>query len=243
MNDVRVEGPARANFRAGRLESYAFSVEATIGQNPMRYLFARRFTDGAASAITAIFVLKPDVLFGTYVWIEESLDPASCQIHTYLPTMKKPIQVVDRLMFDCLPLTDIGYLDLMAWPHPVLQLSAADSCPPVEGRNRAEKRCYTGSSSLAGLHVAEFVTPRHGLVVTRVVSHRGRQVRRWDALELGSVGEDRLPRRVRVARLESGHHTDFTRTSGVVAVPAGGFDTPPEMLREVVEQHLSEEEG
>ncbi|MDF2705252.1 MAG: hypothetical protein K0R62_904 [Nonomuraea muscovyensis] len=241
MSGVRVEGPARANFRAGRLGSYAFSVEATIGHNPMRYLFARRFSDRATSAITAIFVLKPDVLFGTYVWIEESLDSASCQIHTYLPTMKKPIQVVDRLMFDCLPLTDIGYLDLMAWPHPALQPSRADGCPPVDGRTRAEKRCYAGSSSLSGLHVTELVTPRHGLVVTRVVSHRGQQIRRWDALELGSAEEDRLPRRVRVARVESGHRTDFSRTSGIVAVPAEGFDTPPEMLREVVERHLSEE--
>lgn len=243
MSDVRVEGPARANFRAGRLDSYAFSVEATIGQNPMRYLFARRFSGRIASAITAIFVMKPDVLFGTYVWIEESLDPASCQIHTYLPTMKKPIQVVDRLMFDCLPLTDIGYLDLMAWPHPALQPSRTDGCPAVEGRTRAEKRCYVGSSSLSGLHVTELVTPRHGLVVTRVVSHQGRQTRRWDALELGSAGEDRLPRRIRVARAESGHRTEFSRTSAIVAVPADEFDTPPELLREVVGKHLSNEQG
>ncbi|MGW5155996.1 hypothetical protein ACWEPN_11010 [Nonomuraea wenchangensis] len=235
---MRVEEPARANYRAGRLGSYAFSVEAAIGQNPMRYLFARRFQDRGWSATTSIFVMKPDVLFGTYVWIEERLDPSACRIHTYLPTMKRPIQVMDRLMFDCLPLTDIGYLDLMAWPHPALRRAEADACPPIDGRTRAERRCFEGAGALAGVHVTELLTPRHGLVVTRLVSQKGQVLRRWDALELGAASEDRLPRRVRVERLQSGHRTDFARTSGIVPLPGDAFDAPPELLRDLVEESL-----
>ncbi|GGL40744.1 hypothetical protein GCM10014719_47440 [Planomonospora parontospora subsp. antibiotica] len=239
MNDVRVAGPARANFRAGRLVSYAFSVEATIGQNPMRYVFARRFSGpaGRVSAVTALFVLKPDVLFGTYVWIDEDPDLPACRIHTYLPTMRKPIQVVDRLAFDCLPLTDIGYLDLMAWPHPALRLVPADpGVSPVSGTpGRTVTRCYTGP---AGLRVNELLTPRQGLVVCRTVHHGDQEVRRWEVVEQGSAEEDWLPRRLSVARLQSGHRTDFIRTSPALPISHEAFDAEPQSLRDTVEQRL-----
>lgn len=232
MDDVRVAGPARANFRAGRLASYAFGVEAAIGANPMRYLFARRFSAAPESAVTAIFVIKPDVLFGTYVWMEEDREAGDCRISTFLPTMRKPIQVVDRLAFDCLPLTDIGYIDLMAWPHPVLQLSR-------EGEPGAGTRVYRGPARLNGLAVRECFVPGTGVVVDRVVEQRGEAVRRWEALELGDTAEDWLPRRVRVSRLDSGHRTDFTRSGPAVPLACDDFDGTPESLREAVEIALA----
>ncbi|GAA3119630.1 hypothetical protein GCM10010466_08100 [Planomonospora alba] len=239
MSDVRVAGPARANFRAGRLASYAFSVEATIGQNPMRYVFARRFPapSGRGSAVTALFVLKPDVLFGTYVWIEEDPDLPDCRIHTYLPTMKKPIQVVDRLVFDCLPLTDIGYVDLMAWPHPALRPAAPEPgmLRPPDAPARAVARCFSGP---AGLRVSELVVPRQGLVVARTIHHGDQEVRRWEVAEQGGPEEDWLPRRIRVARLQSGHRTEFVRTSPAVPVPHEAFGDEPALLRQAVEQRL-----
>ncbi|MFI6510320.1 hypothetical protein ACIBCT_22170 [Streptosporangium sp. NPDC050855] len=243
MDDVRVAGPARANFRAGRLASYAFGVEAAIGHNPMRYLFARRFLGrpGRENAVTAIFVMKPDVLFGTYVWIDEDLDLSTCQVQTYLPTMKEPIQVVDRLVFDCLPLTDIGYMDLMAWPHPALLPVAPDVCAdPSTARPRGHRRCFMGPASLPGLRVSELVSPAHGMVTTRVIHDGDQQVRRWELIEHGDAEEDLLPRRVRVSRLLSGHRTDFVRTSPATYVPAPEFDMSPALLREAVARRLSE---
>jgi hypothetical protein len=244
MDDVRVAGPARANFRAGRLASYAFSVEATIGQNPMRYLFARRFSGspGRGNAVTAIFVMKPDVLFGTYVWIDEDQDLATCQVQTYLPTMKKPIQVVDRLVFDCLPLTEIGYVDLMAWPHPALQPVSPDVCADRSsaGPARGQTRCFLGPASLPGLRVSEVVSAHHGMVLARVIHDGDQQVRRWELIEQGEAEEDRLPRRIRVSRLLSGHRTDFVRTSPATHVPATEFDMSPPLLREAVARRLRE---
>ncbi|TKK91349.1 hypothetical protein FDA94_00645 [Herbidospora galbida] len=229
---MRVAGPARANFRAGRLASYAFGVEAAIGNNPMRYLFARRFSASPERAVTAIFVIKPDVLFGTYVWMEEERDAGECRISTYLPTMRRPIQVVDRLAFDCLPLTDIGYVDLMAWPHPVLQLSGA-------GEPGTGTRVYRGPARLDALVVRECSVPGTGVVVDRVVEQRGEPIRRWEALELGGQAEDWLPRRVRVSRLDSGHWTDFTRSGPAVPLACEDFDDSPETLREAVENALA----
>ncbi len=245
MDDVRVAGPARANFRAGRLVSYAFSVEATIGQKPMRYLFARRFSGppGRGSAATAIFVLKPEVLFGTYVWIDEDLALATCSVQTYLPTMREPLQVVDRLVFDCLPLTEIGYVDLMAWPHPALQPVApglcADRLPDL--LPGAETRCFSGPSSMPGLRVSEVVGARHGMVLARTVHDGAQQVRRWELIEQGGAEEDRLPRRIRVSRSQGGHRSDFVRTSPATAIPAADFDLSPPLLREAVARRLREE--
>ncbi|MEU8206440.1 hypothetical protein [Streptosporangium sp. NPDC049046] len=229
---MRVAGPARANFRAGRLASYAFGVEAAIGHNPMRYLFARRFSAAPERAVTAIFVIKPDVLFGTYVWMEEDRDAGDCRISTFLPTMRRPIQVVDRLVFDCLPLTDIGYVDLMAWSHPVLQLT--------DDEQEAGRRTYRGPASMDGLMVDECYVPGTGVVVERVVRQRGEPVRRWEALELAGSAADWLPRRVRVSRLDSGHRTDFTRSGPAVPLAADDFDGGPESLRDAVARALAE---
>ncbi len=250
MNDVRTAGPARANLSAGRLTAYGFSVEANIGHNPMRYLLARRFTagPGKGDAVTALFVLRPDVLLGTYVWIVEDPAAGSCSVRTYLPTMKEPILVMERLHFDCLPLTEVGYLDLMAWPHPSLNRVGHETDPCLSVAHEVAKpdraarlRRYRGPASVPGLHVTDVIAEEHEMVVARVIHRDARQVRRWEIVELGAAFQDKLPRRIRVSRPETGHRTDFLRTSDAIPIPEAAFEGSPEELCEAIVRRLRRE--
>ncbi|XRQ08685.1 hypothetical protein ACN3XK_71350 [Actinomadura welshii] len=248
MDEVRETRPARPNLDAGRLTSYAFGVQAAIGRNPMRYLVARRF-DGAgpASALTMLFVLQPEVLFGTYVRISERAS-GDCEIDTYLPTMARPVRVAEARTFDCLPLTDVGYVDLMAWAHPALRpLEPGDGAgppeagPPEAGPPDAGKTVtlrYQGPPSVPALVVREEVDVELGTVVRRVLTLDGRPVRHWEIVERGAAGLETLPRRIRVARPQTGHETEFVRTGPPLPMPPTVFGADPERLRDWIGQRL-----
>jgi hypothetical protein len=244
MDDVRAAGPVRPNLWADRLTSYAFGVEAAIGQNPMRYLVARRFDDARpAHALTMLFVLQPQVLFGTYVRISESVD-GGCEVHTFLPTMARPLRVAETLLFDCLPLTDVGYVDLMAWPHPRLRAVNAAAWPfgdDVEalGSTPTMTRHYQGPRSMPALMACEVVDLDLSMVIRRVLYRDGQQVRRWEITERGEAGQETLPRRIRVSRPATGHETEFVRDGPAVAVPPDIFDDEPAELARWIQERLT----
>ncbi|MEV4259126.1 hypothetical protein AB0J52_38715, partial [Spirillospora sp. NPDC049652] len=150
--------PERPFLTAGPLTSFAFGVESALGRRPLRYLVARRFEDGwAGAAVTVLFVLEPDRLAGTSVTIREDRARADCQVWTYVPTMRRAVRIVERNVFGCLPLTQVGYLDLMAWRHPALGDVPEDREADVSwsGWPGAQGRCYLGPASTPGLTVTE----------------------------------------------------------------------------------------
>ncbi|MBT2212766.1 hypothetical protein [Actinomadura sp. NEAU-AAG7] len=226
----RASPPVRPNLWADRLASYAFAVEASIGRNPMRYLLARRFgADDPSRALTMLFVLEPEVLAGTYIRIREDRAAGACEVRTYLPTMARPVTVAEALLFDCLPLTDVGYVDLMAWPHPGLRPE------PPEGPSTRGYR-YDRAPVL---RVREDIDPERSAVARRVLYRDGQETRRWEVAEWGRDGQETLPSRIRVTRPRTGHETRFTRTGPAVAVPPAVFDGEPEILRDRIEELLA----
>lgn len=230
-----------ANLSAGRLQSYGFAVEAAIGDRPMRYLVGRRFV--GANAITGLFVVQPERLAGTHVWITEDPVRGACEVRTYIPTMKKPVRLVERYIFDCLPLTDVGYLDLMAWRYPGLGTAPEDIDIDMSWTRwpLAQPQCYLGPASTPGLTVTEATDPWTGLVVARVVARRREVFRRWEILEAGSPEVDGLPKRIRVSRRETGPWMEFRRTGEVVPVPEEDFASGPELLRKALERRIPEQ--
>jgi hypothetical protein len=257
MDDVHAAQPVRPNLWADRLMSYAFSVEATIGQSPMRYLLARRFDQAPPTqALTLLFVIRPQVLFGTYVRIGERAVGGDCEIHTYLPTMARPVEVAEELAFDCLPLTDVGYLDLMAWPHPGLRPLAAgaaapapapaadaadaDSEPGADPAGAAPTMTlhYAGPPSLPSLTVRDVVDVELSMVVRRILYRDDQQFRRWEIIQPGESGQEALPLRIKVARPQTNHETEFVRTSNPIVVPPELFDADPAGLRGWIAERL-----
>jgi hypothetical protein len=238
VSDECAHQPARANLSAGRYTSYAFSVEATIGQRGMRYLIGRRLSQH--TAVTVLFVLSPANLAGTHVWITEDAADGGCDVVTYVPTMKSPIHLVERHILGCLPLTDIGYLDLMAWRYP--GLGASQESHPVDMSwsqwATAKARSYPGPASTPGLTVTEAIDPATGVVVARAIERLNVPVRRWEVLELGHPETDSLPRRIQVSRPQTGHLTELRRTTEPVQIPEAEFDTSPAELSRTIEQAL-----
>ncbi|GAB3974318.1 hypothetical protein GCM10029978_055670 [Actinoallomurus acanthiterrae] len=226
---------ARANLSAGRLSSYGFAVEATMGQRPMRYLIGRRIAKG--TAVTGLFVVEPDSLSGTHVWITENHARRECCVQTYVPTMRTSVRLVERYVFACLPLTDIGYLDLMAWRYPGLDVVPADIEVDMSWSRwrSAESRCYLGPGSTPGLTVTEATDSGTGVVVARVVERRREQFRRWEVLELGDDDIDGLPKRIRVSRPQTGRWTEFHRDGEPLPLPEEAFDGDPRCLRAELE--------
>ncbi|XRQ14299.1 hypothetical protein ACN3XK_26555, partial [Actinomadura welshii] len=229
----------RANLGAGRLASYGFTVEAAFGHHPTRYLIGRRLRGSVA--VTSLFVLSPENLDGTHVRIVEDLDARHCDVQTYVPTMKKAVRLVERYVFDCLPLTDVGYLDLMAWRYPRLgpPLDGAETDMSWSRWHSARHRRYPGPATTPGLTVTEAVDPDTGLVVARAVERRREVVRRWEILEMGEPDMVGLPRRVRATRRESGGWTEFHRVGRPVPVPDEEFEAAPGRLREALEGRLA----
>ena len=234
MSETCAREPSRANLSAGPLTSYAFSVEAAIGQRDMRYLIGRRF--GQDTALTVLFVLAPANLAGTHVWITEDLADGSCDVATYVPTMKTPIHLTERHILGCLPLTDIGYLDLMAWRYPGLGARQEGHQPDMSWSRwgTAEARSYPGPACTPGLTVTEATDRSTGLVVARSVERLGVPVRRWEALELGHRETDSLPRLIRVSRPQTGHSTELLRTTEPVPIPEAEFDRGPVELSRAI---------
>lgn len=236
MRDARVNQPARANLSAGPYTTFAFAVEATIGQRGMKYLIGRRLRP--QTAVTTLFVLSPANLAGTHVWITEDRANGSCDVVTYVPTMKTPIHLVERHILGCLPLTDIGYLDLMAWRYPGLGASQENCQADISWSRwpQAEARSYPGPASTPGLIVAEATDAGTGLVVARTIERLGAPVRRWEALELGDPAIDGLPRLIRVSRPQTGHSTELLRTTDPVEIPGAEFDASPAELSRAIER-------
>jgi hypothetical protein len=256
MGDVRADRPVRPNLWAGGLTSYAFRVEATIGQNPMRYLLARRFDQASPTrAVTMLFVIRPQVLYGTYVRISEGA-AGDCEIHTFLPTMARPVKVAEASTFDCLPLTDVGYVDLMAWPHPGLRalgdrgalLDPGRGPEPgldlgpgldIESTSATVTLHYAGPPSVPGLRVCDVVDVEFSMLVRRILYRDERQVRRWEISEHGGAGEETLPVRIKVARPQTGHTTEFVRAGAAIAVPPDLFNGAPAGLRSWIAERLT----
>ena len=241
MSDNSVRQRPRANLSAGRYTSYAFSVEATIGGRGMRYLVGRRLNQHRA--VTALFVLSPSNLAGTHVWISEDAADGGCDVVTYVPTMKSPIHLVERHILGCLPLTDIGYLDLMAWRYPGLGASQ-ESHPADMSWSQwatAKAHSYRGPASTPGLTVTEAVDPASGVIVARAIERLNVPVRRWEVVELGDPETDSLPRRIRVSRPQTGHVTELCRTTEPVQVPEAEFDTTPAELSRAIERALADD--
>ena len=238
MSDECAPQPARANLSAGRYTSYAFCVEATIGQRGMRYLIGRRLTQ--QTAVTVLFVLSPANLAGTHVWITEDAANGRCDVVTYVPTMKSPIHLVERHILGCLPLTDIGYLDLMAWRYPGLGDSQDSQVVDMSWSQwaTAEARSYPGPASTPGLTVTEAIDPASGVVVARTIERLNVPVRRWEVTELGHPETDSLPRRIQVSRPQTGHRTELQRTSEPVQIPEAEFETSPAQLSRSIEQAI-----
>ena len=227
-------GPAAGplpNLWAHGLRSYGFGVRTAMGSKPMRYLVGRRFGgDPPVTAVTVLFVIEPAVLLGTYVHIAEDTTLGRCAVHTYLPTMARPLRVADTLMFDCLPLTDVGYVDLMAWRPPALQ--PADGTGPDPKRSDSRTFCFDRDPDLPPLWLNEQTDEDLGVVVRRAFWRAGVEVRRWEATEPGEPGREALPRRIRVSRPRTGHATEFNRFTPATAVPPELFDGAPLELRD-----------
>ncbi|MFC5186392.1 LolA-like protein [Actinomadura harenae] len=223
--------PERPFLTAGPLTAFAFGVESALGRRPLRYLVARRFTGD--TALTCLYVLEPEQLAGTYLTISEDRAGGDCQVWTYVPTMRRAVRIVERHVFGCLPLTQVGYLDLMAWRHPALGDVPEDREADVSwsGWPGAEARCYLGPASMPGLTVTEAVDPVSGTVVARSVDRRGVPERRWQVLE---PGPPELPARIGVRRPDAGAATEFRRLGDPVEIPEGVFDEEPRALWDAV---------
>ncbi len=238
MTEAYAREPARANLSVGPHVSYAFSVEATIGQRGMRYLIGRRF--GPHTAVTVLFVSHPANLAGTHVWITEDAAAGSCDVVTYVPTMSTPIHLVERHILGCLPLTDIGYLDLMAWRYPGLGDSEGGHAADMSWSRWADADAcrYRGPACTPGLTVTEATDRSTRLVVARAVDRLGVAVRRWQVLELGHPDTGSLPRRIQVSRPQTGHLTELRRVTDPVEIPEAAFDTGPAVLGRTIEEAL-----
>ncbi|WP_433334793.1 hypothetical protein [Spirillospora sp. CA-294931] len=238
MTEAHAREPARANLSAGTRTAYAFAAEATIGHRSTRYLIGRRFRE--STAVTVLFVSHPANLAGTHVWITEDAAAGSCDVVTYVPTMKMPLRLVERHILGCLPLTDIGYLDLMAWRYPRLGASEEGHAADLSWSRwtGAEARTYPGPACTPGLTVTEATDSTTRLVVARAVDRLGLPVRRWEVLELGDPGTGGLPRRIQVSRPQTGHSTELRRTTEPVDIPGTEFDTAPGPLGRTLEEAL-----
>ncbi|MDO5751379.1 MAG: hypothetical protein Q4P78_09345, partial [Rothia sp. (in: high G+C Gram-positive bacteria)] len=83
----------------------------------MSYRFARAFHTDVC--LTVVNIDAPSTLAGTEVAITEhraAQQLVTPIITTFIPTMQEPKTITGRNVYECLPLTDIGYLDLMAYP-------------------------------------------------------------------------------------------------------------------------------
>jgi hypothetical protein len=144
-------------------------------------------------------------------------------------------------VFGCLPLTQVGHLDLMAWRHPALGDVPEDREADVSwsGWPGAQGRCYLGPASTPGLTVTEAVDPASGTVVARSVDRRGVPERRWQVLE---PGPPELPARIGVRRPEPGRGagpvTEFRRLGDPVEIPGEVFDEGPHALRDAVGRRI-----
>ncbi|QFG22924.1 hypothetical protein [Actinomadura sp. WMMB 499] len=225
-----------ANLSAGSLTCFGFAVEASFGRRPMRYAIVRRFGDGTAD--TWLFVTEPGTLAGTHVRIAEDRPRGRCEVRTFVPTMRSSLVLAERHVFGCLPLTEIGYLDLMAWRHPSLA-PVPEERPSDLSWSRwsgAEAYCHLGPAATPGLTVTEAVDPGTGTVVARAVDRLGEPAHRWEVLEPGGPDAVGLPRLVRACGAGGGW-TEFRRVGAPFPVDPAHVDAGPERLLEDLGRH------
>jgi hypothetical protein len=233
---------ARANLSAGPLGSYAFRIEASLGHRPMTYLFARSFERVGAGqrATTVLLVIAPAALARTRITITETLGQLVPEVTTYLPTMRVPKLITGPYMFECLPLTDVGYVDLMAWPHPPARYTGSDPAPSWSSwRDRVP--VVTGRSvAPGGVELVETVSAEHGIPLARSVVVGGTETRQWEATELGPAEQGYLPRKIRVTRPQTRHWTVFERVGKARPIPAEWLADDYDRLRDAILGELGE---
>lgn len=209
---------AHANLDAGPLTAYAFGVSASIGHRAMRYTFARAATN--QRFLTAVRIDAPQNLCRTEVAIWEDLTaPGQCRIRTFIPTMRAPKDIGRPQMFDCLPLTDISYLDLMRNICP--SLLPTHSSQPASDRSAWStsigadtERTYRASQ----VTITEFLVEDHATPVARLVHRNDQFERSWQVLEFGSEADHGIPLRLRVSRAGVRNPTVFERVTPVIAL-------------------------
>lgn len=202
--NVRSAEWASGNLAAGPLGSYTFEVQATIGHRLMRYTFARSTADGRS--LTAARIEAPDTLRGTEVGIWEP-QSGLCRVTTFIPTMRSPKPIEGDHIFECLPLTDISYVDLM---RQVASAGLTRRRSPDSGRT-VEYRAGRRS-------VIENFSPAYTTPLARAVILDGREVRRWKVLSFGSPADHYMPERIEVSRADTSGPTVFVRTTGVLEI-------------------------
>ncbi|WP_328349212.1 hypothetical protein OG800_48535 [Streptomyces sp. NBC_00445] len=215
MND---SGRARANLDAGPLTAYAFNVSSSIGHRAMRYTFAR--AAAGHRFLTAVRIDAPQNLSRTEVAIWEDLTrPGGCCIRTFIPTMRAPRDIGRPQMFDCLPLTDISYLDLMRTISPSLLPKA---CAGAASEESAWATSLGASSQvvyrMADVAVTEFLVDDQSTPVARLVHRNDVFERSWQVVEFGSEADHGMPVRLRVGRAGVRKPTIFERVTPVIAL-------------------------
>jgi hypothetical protein len=227
---------ARANLSAGPLGSYAFRIEATLGHRPMTYLFARS-TESIGTvqhALTVLLVIAPANLAHTRITISETYGQPVPEVTLFLPTMRAPKPVTGSYLFDCLPLTDVGYVDLMAWLHPPAQdllMGPQQNWSPWHRKTGVSMR---RSVAAHGFEVVEAVSEDHGVPVARSIVLDGCETRHWEASELGDASHGYLPASIRVTRPHTGHWTVFDRSTEPCPIPAEWLGEDSETLHEAI---------
>lgn len=232
MREISTEW-ARANLSAGPLASYAFRIEATLGHRPMTYLFARSTESVGASrhARTELLVIAPANLARTRITISETYGQPAPEVTLFLPTMRVPKPIIGGYLFECLPLTDVGYVDLMAWLHPPAEDIRPDLPQQWSSWHRKSGVRMRKSVSVHGFEVVEAVSEEHGVPVARSIALDGCETRRWEASDLGDAGHGYLPASIRVTRPQTGHWTVFDRSTQPRPIPAEWLDKDFETLR------------
>lgn len=215
MND---SGRACVNLGAGPLTAYAFGVSSSIGHRAMRYTFAR--AAAGHRFLTAVRIDAPQPLCRTEVAIWEDLTrPGDCRVRTFIPTMRAPRDIARPQMFDCLPLTDISYLDLMRTICPSL---LPESCAEAASDESAWATSLGASARVtyrtADVAVTEFVVGDRSAPVARQVHRNDVLERSWQVLEFGSEADHGMPVRLRVGRAGVQKATIFERVTPVRAL-------------------------
>lgn len=217
---IRSDGWASGNLAACPLTAYGFRVEATVGSRSMSYRFARAFHTDVC--LTVVNIDAPSTLAGTEVAITEhrvAQQLVTPIITTFIPTMQEPKTITGRNVYECLPLTDIGYLDLMAYPS----ATGVKAATPPSGwqplTTATQVRTIAGPGSI--FIVEELVD---SVVTARSVLMDGSVRRTWRALGLDQQFP-RVPRDLEVSLKGGKLTTIFHRASEVVTLPISGTPT------------------
>jgi hypothetical protein len=230
----------RANLSAGPLGSYAFRVEAKLGHRPMTYLFGRSIglADGMQQAVTVLLVIAPATLAGTRVTITERFGQEPPVVTTFLPTMREPKPIIGAYLFECLPLTDVGYLDMMAWLHPPAHDAPLDPALRWSSWHQEPRVSVRRSTGSDGFEVVETVSATHGVPVARSITLNGIETRRWEAGKLGDASHGYLPLSIRVSRPQTGHWTVFERSTEPRVISPEWLGADFESLRDAILREL-----